>query len=355
VNIGITTSTLPAGVVSVAPSPTTVSDVAPGGTADFSVTITGNGTASTGAFNINFVDADSGAQLGSVPVTIDCSSTPIGIGPANISRLYGTDAIGTSIAVSQAEFPNPQSAVAVVLARPDYFSDALAGGPLAAKVGGPLLITPGAPLSSSLDPRVLTEIQRVLLPGGTAYILGGDQALSPNIDSTLQSLGYVTKRIAGSDEYATAVDIAEQLGNPYTIFEGTGLSFEDALSAVPAAIKTGGAILLTDGATQAPETAAYLGSHAVGTRFAIGGPLAAYGADPSAVPVYGQDAYGTSAAVASTFFPEPTSFGAATSAGFQDAESGGVLVGMGRRPDASRPALGPVTTFHSELPLLKVR
>jgi hypothetical protein len=342
VNIGITTSTLPAGVVSVAPSPTTVSDVAPGGTADFSVTITGNGKASTGTFNINFVDADSSAQLGSVPVTIDCSSTPTGIGPASISRLYGADAIETSMAVSQAEFPIANSATTVVLARSDFFSDALAGGPLAARVGGPLLITPGAPLSSSLDPRVLAEIQRVLFPGGTVYILGGDQALSPGIDSTLQSLGYLTKRIAGSDEYATAVDIAGQLGNPYTVFEATGLGFEDALSAVPAAIKTGGAILLTDGATQAPETAAYLGSHAVSSRFAVGGPLAAYGADPSAVPVYGQDAYGTSAAVASMFFPEPTSFGAATSVGFQDADSGGVLLGTADAPMLLVPPSGPL-------------
>jgi hypothetical protein len=267
---------------------------------------------------------------------------PTGIGPVSISRLYGADAIGTSMAVSQAEFPTANSATAVVLARSDFFSDALAGGPLAAKVGGPLLITPGAPLTSSLDPRVLTEIQRVLIPGGTVYILGGDQALSPDIDSTLQSLGYVTKRIAGSDEYATAVDIAEQLGNPYTVFEATGLSFQDALSAVPAAIKTGGAILLTDGATQAPETAAYLGSHAVSTRFAVGGPLAAYGADPSAVPVYGQDAYGTSAAVASMFFPEPTSVGAATSAGFQDADSGGVLLGMADAPMLLVPPSGPL-------------
>lgn len=45
-----------------------------------------------------------------------------------------------------------------------------------------------------------------------------------------------------------AVDIAERLGNPATIFEGTGLSFQHAVSAVPAAIV--GAIVLTEGATQ---------------------------------------------------------------------------------------------------------
>src|ERR1700678_3371829 len=105
-------------------------------------------------------------------------------------RIDGTDAIGTSIAVSQAEFPTAGSAQAVVLARSDFFSDALAGGPLAAKVGGPLLITPGASITPALDPRVEAEIQRVLDPGGTVYILGGPLALDPAIDAALQGLGY---------------------------------------------------------------------------------------------------------------------------------------------------------------------
>src|SRR5208282_5725150 len=139
-----------------------------------------------------------------------------------------------------------------VLARSDFFADALAGGPLAAQMDGPLLITPGASQSTALDPRVQAEIQRVLPKGGTVYILGGDLALSPDIDTALQALGYVTQRIAGTDEYGTAVDIAEALGNPTTIFEATGLSFQDALSAVPAAIEEHGAILLTDGSSPDP-------------------------------------------------------------------------------------------------------
>jgi hypothetical protein len=263
-----------------------------------------------------------------------------------VQRIYGTDAIGTSIAVSQAEYPSAGSAKAVVLARSDFFADALAGGPLAAKVGGPLLITPGASLSTALDPRVQAEIQRVLPVGDTVYILGGDLALSPNIDSELQGLGYVTQRIAGSDEYGTAVDIAEQLGNPTTIFEATGLSFQDALSAVPAAIKDQGAILLTDGPVQDPETASYLADHPGDTRYAIGGPLAAAGADPSATAVYGTTLYDTSATVASTFFPSATVFGAATGTNFPDALSGGVFMGQ---PGTQGPMLlvepsGPLPT-----------
>ncbi|SRR5579875_121085 len=247
------------------------------------------------------------------------------------TQIYGTDAIGTSIAISQQEFPNPGSASAVVLARSDFFSDALAGGPLAAAVHGPLLITPGASQSSTLDPRVQAEIQRVLPQGGTVYILGGPLAISPNVDLTLEGLGYKVVREAGSDEYATAVDIAEALGNPKTIFLATGLNFYDALSSVPAAIEEGAAILLTDGSTQAPETAAYLGEHPGDTVYAIGGPEAAYGADPSAIPVYGQDLFGTAAAVATRFFPNAAMYGAATDADFPDALGGGVFMATGGR------------------------
>ena len=151
-------------------------------------------------------------------------------------------------------------------------------------------------------------------------------------------------REAGSDEYATAVDIAQQLGNPSTIFEATGLSFYDALSAVPAAIKEHAAILLTDGSTQAPETATYLAANPGDTRYAIGGPLAAYGADPTATPVYGQDLFATSAAVATTFFPDASIFGAATAADFPDALGGGTFMATGGRS-------GPLLLVNPSAPL----
>lgn len=249
-----------------------------------------------------------------------------------VVRVFGEDAIGTAIAVSQAQFQEKDSAKAVVLARSDFFSDAVAGGPLAAKLDAPLLITPGASLSSNLDPRVLTEIQRVLPAAGTVYVLGGDLALSPQIDTTLENLGYKVTREAGADEYATAVDIAEALGDPATVFEATGTDFYDSMSAVPAAVETHGAILLTDGTTQAPETASYLASHPSDSRYAIGGPLAAAGADPTATAVYGQDVYGTAAAVAQRFFAHPTSFGSATSASFSDAFVAGPALGSEGAP-----------------------
>jgi len=261
-----------------------------------------------------------------------------------VQRIFGADAIGTALAVSGAQFPFGGSAASVVLARSEHYADALAGGPLAAAKTAPLLITPGAALSSGLDPRVLGEIQRVLPTGHTVYLLGGPLALAPGIDTALQGAGYVVQRVAGANEFATAVAVANQLGNPGTIFEATGLGFADALSAVPAAIGAHGAILLTNGSTQAPETTAYLSAHPPTTRYAIGGPLAAAGADPSATAVFGADLFATSAAVAARFFPNVTTFGAATGADFPDALSGGVFMGTPTR-------VGPVLLVHPSAPL----
>lgn len=247
------------------------------------------------------------------------------IPPMPVQRIFGQDAIDTSVAISQDLFA-PGSAGAVVLARSDHFSDALAGGPLAAALDGSLLITPGGASHLALDPRVRDEIARILPEGGTVYVLGGPLALASGIDDELVGLGYSVVRVQGATQYSTATAIADRLGNPTVVFLATGLHFADALSAVPAAVVAGGAILLTDGTQQAPETAAYLAAHPPATRYAIGGPLAAAGADPGAVAVYGQDLYATSAAVATRFFPAATAFGAATGLEFPDALSGGVFM-----------------------------
>src|SRR6202043_3498136 len=89
-------------------------------------------------------------------------------------RTAGADRVATDVAVSQAEFPDPGSARGVVLGRDDLFADALAGGPLAAKVHGPLLLTDPAALPAATR----AEIMRVLPSGGNVYILGGVSAVS---------------------------------------------------------------------------------------------------------------------------------------------------------------------------------
>lgn len=262
--------------------------------------------------------------------------------PSNFLRISGSDRIATAIASSKNQYFASQSARAVVLTRADDFPDALAGTPLAAKVGGPLLLTS----RTALDPAVKAEILRVAPVGSTVYVLGGPSAISSDVDTAVATLGDVVKRVYGADRYATAVAIAHELGDPSTVFEATGLNYPDALAAGPAAVKTSGAILLTAGSQQSPATAAYLAAHSAGPRYALGGPAAA--ADPSAQAFIGTDRYDTAAQVADQFFPAATTVGIATGQAFPDALSAGYNLGAKQAPLLLVPAAGalpaPVTT-----------
>jgi len=260
------------------------------------------------------------------------------------ARLSGANRQSTAVAVSRAAFPASGSASAVVLARADDFADALAGGPLAAAEHAPLLLTS----PDALDAVTAAEIQRVLPKGGTVYLLGGASALSQAVAQAVAATGDVLVRIAGTDRYATAVAIAGVIGNPTTFFEASGTNFPDALSAVPAAIATHGAILLTNGPAQTPATTEYLSAHAT-IRYAVGGP--ATKADPSAIAIAGPDRYATSDAVALAFFPTTAGVSVASGANFPDALAAGPVAGAANQPVLLVPASGalpePITSYLS--------
>jgi hypothetical protein len=253
---------------------------------------------------------------------------PTGPVPDFVARVSGADRIATALAISS--YRPAGSATTVVLSRSDDFADALAGTPLAVKEGGPLLLTPpGGPI----DTRVLAEVQRLLPPGRTVYILGGPVALSTQVDAALNAAGYPVTRLQGINRYGTAVAIAHTgLGDPPVQFLATGLGFADALAAGTAAAVQlpGAAVLLTNGTALPPETATYLTQHPA-TRFALGGPAAAI-AGIGATPLVGADRYATAALVAETFFPEPAGAVFASGATFPDALAGGVLAGRAGVP-----------------------
>jgi putative cell wall-binding protein len=133
-------------------------------------------------------------------------------------------------------------------------------------------------------------------------------------------MGYQVTRYAGADRYATAIAVADALGDPSTALLATGANFPDALAAGPAAAHVHGVVLLTNGASLPAVTAAYLTAHP-GTVYAVGGPAAK--ADPTATAIVGVDRYATAADLATRFFAAPTLVGVATGVSFPDALSGG--------------------------------
>ncbi|MEZ0106574.1 hypothetical protein ABH920_000555 [Catenulispora sp. EB89] len=290
------------------------------------------------------IPSGGGAPVGSIPDADDPDFTPPVV-DSQIVREGGSDRVGTAVAASQLNFADhgaadrtrPQAG-AVVLARSDTFADALGGSALAVRTNAPLLITG----SAALNPAVKTEIGRVLAPGGTVYLLGGTQALSPAVASALSR--YHVVRLAGDTRYGTAVAIAKAVNpHPSTVMIATGALFPDAL----AAGATGQPVLLTDGAAMPKETAAYLNTlnpdpASGGTELVtIGGPgdaalISAYKAYkmpswPSEIRrrvLAGADRYSTALLVARTYFSGNTNIALATGSTWPDALSGGAMIGL---------------------------
>lgn len=233
----------------------------------------------------------------------------------DVLRVAGTNRMATAVAVSKSLFGD-RGAHAVVLARSDSFADTLAGTPLAAGKAGPLLLTP----PGALDPQTANEIQRVLAPDRTVYLLGGSAALSTAVENDVRALGVDVIRLAGADRYATAVAIAEQgLGSPDTVFLATGTAFQDALIAGPAAARFDGAVLLTNGSAMPAATARYLDG-VDPQRYAIGAPAA--DADPTATRIVGHSTRVTSYLVGD-LIGNRSIVGIASDSDFADALAGG--------------------------------
>lgn len=135
-------------------------------------------------------------------------------------RFAGSGRLETAIEVSRGQFPDGR-AQTVVLARADEYPDALAGAPVAVRRGGPLLITP----TDELAPQVTAEITRVLPPGSTVHLLGGEAALGAAVESAVRALGYEAVRLAGDSRIETALVVAESLGALDDVLLTTGFDF----------------------------------------------------------------------------------------------------------------------------------
>jgi hypothetical protein len=242
---------------------------------------------------------------------------------AGVFRVGGTDRIHTAILTSQADYSDG-TAGAVILARSDLFPDSLAAAPLAVQTTAPILLTP----PTSLDARTAAEITRVLLPGGTVYLLGQTSALSTDVENAVTTMGYTVDRIGGADRFATAADIASSIGSVTKVLLADGTNFPDAVSAAAACGPAGTVIALTDGTTMPGATTDFLTSHSGAPVVAVGGPAA--NAYPSATTkLVGADRYGTSVMVAQAFFSNPTGAGMATGLDFPDALTAGPYLAAG--------------------------
>lgn len=123
--------------------------------------------------------------------------------------------------------------------------DALAAGNLAITGRAPLLLTPTDKL-----PDVTRDALADVLATDAVFVAGGTEAVSAEVEGSLDAEGYVTTRLFGSERYATtAAFVTEALAqgaDADPAFLASGTNFPDALTAVPAAHALGGITLLVD-------------------------------------------------------------------------------------------------------------
>jgi len=247
-----------------------------------------------------------------------------------LTRLAGTDRYDTAVKTSQDRFPSNASAGGVVLTRGDVFADGLSGAPFAAFKNASVLLTK----PTSLPSNVLAEIQRVVAPGATVWILGGQAAVSQGIADQLTSLGFTVERIEGADRYATAAAVAGKMPVPGEVFIANGTSFADPLAASAVASMKQVPILLAKKSSLPAEAKAYLtanpglDTHLVGGKAVLDEKISLEIQALSNADRYGgSNRYGTAKLLAEGFFTANDSVGFATGTNFPDALSAGAHLG----------------------------
>ena len=199
-----------------------------------------------------------GLLAGALAVFGVALAPPAGAVPdATTDRVAGTTRYGTAGAIaSQADFDGATSAI---LATGENFPDALAASGLAgSNAPAPIILTESDTLSEEAQIAMgeIESLDDVLVVGGTA-------AISDEVVTAVEDLGYTVNRIAGADRYETAAAIAGevatvgQVDGLNTALIASGEVFADALAGGPLAYFNSMPVLLvnTDGVPAATEAA----------------------------------------------------------------------------------------------------
>jgi len=202
------------------------------------------------------------------------------------ARLFGSDRIGTAVAVADAGWTTADTAILAPSADANLV-DALAAAPLAGKTA-PILLTDNNTLS------VATQAELSKLGVKNVYVVG---AISQTVVDQINAMVGVTATVLkGADRIGTAVAISSKLTAPAGSFVVGYGALADALSVASYAAANNYSILVAnpDGSLPASE-AAYKGANV----YIIGGPTLV--ADISgATRIFGADRFATNQKIINT-------------------------------------------------------
>lgn len=251
-----------------------------------------------------------------------------------VIRLYGNNRFHTASLTAEKFFSS--STTAIVASGMNY-PDALCAAPLSAFLDAPVLLTRQDRLSSEASDYITSA-------GVTdVIIVGGPLAVSYGVEAELRLLGFNVTRIAGSNRFETAAEIASTLytlgAATDTAFFATGMNFPDALSVGAVAAHLFKPVLLVAPDSIPPETQAVIDLAGITRSIVVGGEAAVsssvFNRLPSPERWAGQNRFETAAVVAQQAASLGVSFAEvhlATGMNFPDALAAGAAAGKNGSP-----------------------
>ena len=184
-----------------------------------------------------------------------------------LKRYSGIDRYATSALAATGAFPTGGNAV--VLVSGENYADGLSAAGLAGAVAGPVLLShPTTLLGSTANAIAAIDTGSSSAASKlTVHVVGGVNAISEDVVTSLTGLGYTVSRIEGADRYKTAVAVGEKIRALTTIGSVvskttailvSGQNFADGLAAGGLAYQLKLPIVLTDGTSLTAETKAFL-------------------------------------------------------------------------------------------------
>ncbi|KIE48273.1 N-acetylmuramoyl-L-alanine amidase family protein [Clostridium argentinense CDC 2741] len=244
-------------------------------------------------------------------------------------RIFGSNRYLTSYEASKKGWQN--SDYAVIASGVDY-PDALCAGPLAKKYNAPILLSEQKSLTEGLK----NELQRLKVK--QVFIVGGEGALSKDIENQIKALGINIKRIGGANRYETSVLIAKEVGNSGKMVFATGLDYPDALSIAPIAANLSMPIVLVGKNNIDRVVKEYVDSQNIQQSYVVGaeGVISKQVASnlPAVKRLGGNNRYDTNKAIINEF-KSTINFSnvyVATGMDYPDALSGSALAAKGGHP-----------------------
>lgn len=184
--------------------------------------------------------------------------SPEGIAEVQVKRLGGANRYDTarSIALEVGNTATGTFADTAIIVSGANYPDALAMGPVAAKMGVPIL-----PVSGSVPPEIGDALSQLGIKH--CIIVGGTSVVNTAIEDSLEAAGYrvngvpdgtdnVDTRLAGTSRYSTALlamkfSIAMAAFDDSYLYVATGRNWPDALALAGASGKVSSPLLLLDG------------------------------------------------------------------------------------------------------------